>query len=341
MNDYNLFYKKGLCGLTNLGNTCFMNSIIQCLSSNTEFIKLFLTNNYKEDLNTRIPDYKLLEQWILLVRGLYNKNAIVTPTSFHRCIQHLSIEKGNHTFSGFMQNDSQEFLQFLIEALHNSMSKKVIMNITGTPTSEIDKMAVDAYTSWKLYFKNDYSKIIEMFYGQFISNIETLEDISFHSKTYDPFSNISLEIPILNKKINIYDCLDLFTTKEPLDEFKQHKEDMRKYTKNIRLWSTPTYLIIFFKRFNKKGLKKIDLIDFPITGLNLNKYVAGYDQDNNIFDLYAISNHSGDLHGGHYWAYTKNYDNQWYKFNDSHVTLKDPNELITDSAYCLFYKKIN
>ena len=55
--------------------------------------------------------------------------------------------------------------------------------------------------------------------------------------------------------------------------------------------------------------------------------------------LDAVSNHEGGTMGGHYWAYTKNYDGIWYKFNDKYVSLKNTEDVVTPNAYCLFYKK--
>ena len=340
-NEHTLFYKKGLCGLINLGNTCFMNSIIQCLNSNRDFVKLFLYELYKEDLNTDKDDHLLVEQWALLSKGLYDKNAVISPSLFHRYVQVLSIHKGYNTFSGFGQNDSQEFLQFLLETIHNGLSKSVSMNITGEAENELDKMALSAITNWKAFFKDDYSPIIKMFYGQLISKIESEDDHTYISSTYDPYSNLSLEIPSINNtSINIYDCFDLFTNKESLDEFKQNNDDTQKYTRKINLWSTPEYLVIFFKRFTKLGEKKEHLIDFPLEKLDLSSYCIGYDTENSIYDLHAVSNHSGGLNGGHYWAYAKNYDNVWYKFDDKFVSIKNTEDVVTNNAYCLFYKKI-
>ena len=62
--------------------------------------------------------------------------------------------------------------------------------------------------------------------------------------------------------------------------------------------------------------------------------------ENNIYDLFAVANHVGGLHGGHYYAYCKNWiDNEWYEFNDSHVTKVDLKNIVSESAYVLFYKK--
>ena len=335
------FYKKGLCGITNLGNTCFMNTIMQCLNSNTEFSEFFLTNRFKKHLNFDIIDHNLVEQWALVCKALWDKNGVVTPTSFHKTIQIISLKKGLGSFAGFNQNDSQEFLQFFMETMHNGISKEVIMTINGKPRNELDTMAIAALTNWKKFFKNDYSYIVEKFYGQLYSVIKTPDDTKYKSETYEPFSNLCLEIP--NEKegqiINIYDCFDKFIEVEYLDGHRQRDDDTNKYYRGLSLWSTPKYLIIFFKRYNNKQQKIETVIDFPIEGLNLAKYCVGYDKNSCQYDLHAIANHTGGAGFGHYWACTKNMDKKWYKFNDKYVSLQDMNELVTKNVYCLFYKK--
>jgi len=337
--DSVIFYKKGLCGLSNLGNTCYMNSILQCVNSFRVFVRFFLSDKYKDCINGDKIDHHMVEQWSLVCKGLYDKNCVITPSSFHRCVQVLSRDKGLGTFSGFDQNDSQEFLQFFLETLHNGLSAEVLMTINGKPENDLDKRAIQALTCWKEFFKNDYSQIIELFYGQLYSTVTTDSDTEFLSESFDPFSNLALEIPSNKERLNLYDCFDQFTKPELLDDFKQNPDDTYKYKRVLNLWKAPEIMVLFFKRFNNDGSKNDVFIDFPLENLNISNYLVGYDKEDCTYDLQAISNHSGGLGGGHYWAYTKNLDNNWYKYNDNLVSLKQVDDVVTSNAYCLFYKK--
>lgn len=57
-----------------------------------------------------------------------------------------------------------------------------------------------------------------------------------------------------------------------------------------------------------------------------------------IYQLYAISNHYGGLGGGHYTAYGKN-NGQWYEFDDSRVNGNVKKDIVSSSAYILFYER--
>jgi ubiquitin carboxyl-terminal hydrolase 4/11/15 len=113
--------------------------------------------------------------------------------------------------------------------------------------------------------------------------------------------------------------------------------------KKIEIYTCPEILLIHFKRF-KNNYKLGNLVKFPIEGLDMEKFIHYKENENsdNVYDLFAISNHVGNLDGGHYFAYCKNiYENKWYEFNDSSVSLIDENNIVSKNAYVLFYKKRN
>jgi ubiquitin C-terminal hydrolase len=122
--------------------------------------------------------------------------------------------------------------------------------------------------------------------------------------------------------------------------------------KKLELYSTPPILMISLKRFKSgRGMyfkdKLEDEVHFPIDHLDISDIVISNKDENGkakksiIYELYAISNHYGNMGFGHYTAFAKNpLDNTWYDFDDSHVTeISDPNKVITEAAYNLFYKR--
>ena len=336
--SFKQYSNKGLSGLMNLGNSCYMNSAIQCLSNTVELTNYFLSTAYIED-NTN--NSLLIKEWKRLLDGIWDSNCTISPNSFHKTVRVLSIKQGLINFAGFGQNDVQEFLVFMIDNMHEDLSKEVIIKISGKVINDIDKMALDAMKMWKTFFKDSYSILVELFYGQLVSTIEYDGKVS--SRMYDPCCFFTLPIPDDINNMNIYDCFNLYTSSEILDGDNMIKcEKTNKYKiakKTIKIWNFPKILIVSFKRFTNNQNKKDNLISFPINNLDLSKYCVGYDKYASIFELYGICNHGGILNGGHYYSYCKNNNGKWYNYNDNSVREIPESSLITDNAYCLFYRK--
>jgi ubiquitin carboxyl-terminal hydrolase 8 len=340
------YKNKGLTGLVNLGNTCFMNSAIQCLSNTIKLTDYFNTKEFANDINKNYKHIQLAYQWHRLLKGIWESNCIVSPTSFHKTIRELSEEMGYINFTGFNQNDTQEFLILMIDTLHESLSREVKITISGKVKNKQDKMALNAMKNWKTHFKSSYSKIIELFYGQLVSSIYTMDD-ELLSESFDPICMFDLPIPQKEAApITLYDCFDLYTDGEVLDGDNQYKNDKTgehiDAKKKIQIWTFPEILIISLKRFSVNGFrlnKRNDIVDIPIDNLNLGKYCVGYTKNKSKYELYGVCNHSGGLGGGHYFAFCKNPNGNWYSYNDNFVKKIESESVITNMAYVLFYKR--
>ena len=117
-------------------------------------------------------------------------------------------------------------------------------------------------------------------------------------------------------------------------------QDYVSAKKQVLFWSLPDLLTITLKRFGNSTNKFKCLVDFPLENLNLSEYVVGYNKFSYNYDLYGICNHSGGVFGGHYTAFVKNANNNWYLFNDQLVSqINDISKLCSPKAYCLFYRK--
>ena len=158
---------NGLCGLSNLGNTCYMNSAIQCLSNTLPLTEYFLNDKYTEDYNTSKIEHNLVREWVRLINGIWsNTGCIITPRSFHKVTRKLSERLGyNVVFGNFTQNDVQEFLSFVINIFHEALCSKIIVRITGKIVNDLDKLALEAMKTWKTFFKDNYYTEIVIYYN--------------------------------------------------------------------------------------------------------------------------------------------------------------------------------
>jgi ubiquitin carboxyl-terminal hydrolase 8 len=334
---------KGYTGLANLGNTCFLNSCLQVLNHTYELNELFDSKlTIKE-----ISDSELLNEWNELRTLMWKSNGIISPNKFVYGVHKLAMEQKKDIFTGWAQNDMTEFLFFMINCIHSSISRKILMKISGKPENSKDKIAIKCYNMLNEIYTNEYSEIMDIFYGIYVTVIKTVDNKKILS--IKPEHYFILDIPVfshINGELkNLYEGFDNFTEIESMsgenawyNEKKDEKEDINK---QIQFWNLPQILVISLKRFSPDGSEKLGhLVSFPLEGLDLSKYVIGYNSESFVYDLFGVCNHIGSVIGGHYTSFVKNADDIWVHYNDTSVEkIEDINEVISPMAYCLFYRK--
>ena len=338
------YQDKGLSGLTNIGNTCFVNSCLSVLSHTYELNDFLDTPKYKNLLRKKIPDTLLIMEWDNLRKLIWKENCIISPNKFINTLQQVAKIKNMDIFTGYSQNDIAEFFIFIIDCFHTALSREIVMNISGNIENEKDKLAVKCFEKIKNMYSNDYSEIWNLFSAIQLTQIISLESQEILNIIPEPFFTINLPIPSNNKTPSLYDCFNLYVEEERLENenawFNEETNKKENVKKEIKFWSFPTIMAIDIKRFNNNNRKNQILVSFPIHNLDLSNYVIGYKNDSYIYDLYGVCNHSGSVMGGHYTSYIKNANNKWYMFNDSQVKeVNNINEIVTPKAYCLFYRK--
>jgi len=341
--SFDKYKGKGLTGLGNLGNTCFINSCIQILSHTYELNDFLDKGIYKKRLSNKYES-ALLVEWDSLRTLMWSENCIISPGKFIKTIQKMAQIKKMDIFTGYSQNDLPEFLLFLVDCFHTSLAREVNMTINGSAQNTTDKIAIQCFEKIKSMYANEYSEIWNMFYGIHVSQIISLESGEVLSTTPEPYFMVNLSIPKENKSPTLINCFDLYVEGESLENENAWYNEVTKSKQNVKkkisYWSLPNILVIDIKRFNSNNIKNQILVDFPLEDLNLSKYVIGYKKDSYVYTLYGICNHSGNVFGGHYTSYVKNANDKWYHFNDTNVSeIKDPTQLVSPKAYCLFYRK--
>ena len=352
MKDFKEYENKGLTGLANVGNTCYLNSFVQILSHTYELNRFLEKGDYKKRLNQK-PDSVILLEFDKLRELMWSSNCTVAPNGFISAIKKVASFKKRDIFTGYDQNDLQEFLLFMFECFHTALARVVDMNITGSSHNETDELAKTCYEMIKANYSNSYSEFIDLFFGIHVSLIIANDNSNkILSIKPEPFSTINLPLPLTNSnnnnnsnnKCSIYDCFDLYTNYEFLEGsnawFNEKTNLKQDVVKTIKFWSLPNILIVDFKRFDNFNRKLNSIVHTPLLGLDLSKYVIGYNKDKYIYELFGICNHSGESQGGHYSAYIKNSNQKWYHFNDTDVNEISETHLITSKGYCYFYRKL-
>jgi len=332
--SFDKYKNKGVSGLTNLGNTCFINSTIQILYHTYELTEF--CDSLQFQVNS--DDFLLLKEWYDLRNLLWSKRCVVSPNRFVNILHVVSAKKNISIFSDFSQNDASEFLLFLINTFHNGLPKiktfkKKAQGIDGICQTYLESIMKN----------NDYSKINDLFYGLKITLLTCGEKISI---VPEPFFVFHLPIPESNEP-TIEECFDLYMKDEVLEGdngmINDETNEKENALKQTFIWDFPTILIVDFQRFklfNFVARKKQNFIHYSTT-LDLSKYIKGKNEGLEYkYELYGISNHSGNVNGGHYTSHIKNMNGKWYNYNDTFVKEINESEIFSPKAYCLFYRKI-
>nr|XP_014437108.1 ubiquitin carboxyl-terminal hydrolase 8 [Pelodiscus sinensis] len=322
-----------LTGLRNLGNTCYMNSILQCLCNAPLLADYFNRNLYQEDINRlNLLGHKgeVAEEFGIIMKALWTgQYRYISPKDFK-----ITIGKINDQFSGYSQQDSQELLLFLMDGLHEDLNKVNNVNIDDFKASEL---------AWHKHKQLNESIIVALFQGQFKSTVQCLT-CHKKSRTFEAFMYLSLPLASTSK-CTLQECLRLFSKEEKLTDnnrfYCSHCKMRRDSLKKIEIWKLPPVLLVHLKRFSYDGRWKQKLqtsVDFPLESLDLSQYVIGLKSNLKRYNLFSVSNHYGGLDGGHYTAYCRNAIKQrWYKFDDHEVSEISASSVKSSAAYILFY----
>lgn len=334
---------QGLTGLRNLGNTCFMNSILQCLSNTRELRDYCLQNQYLRDLNNNSRmRTALMAEFAKLIQLLWTSspNDSVSPSEFKTQIQRYAPR-----FVGYNQQDAQEFLRFLLDGLHGEVNRVLVRPRASADT--LDHLPDDEKSRqmWRRYQEREDSRVSDLFVGQLKSSL-TCSECGYCSTAFDPFWDLSLPIPKKGYgEVTLMDCLRLFTKEDVLDGDEKPTccrcKARTRCTKKFSIQKFPKILVLHLKRFSEARIRASKLttfVNFQLKDLDLREF-ASQSCNHAVYNLYAVSNHSGTTMGGHYTAYCKSpVSGEWHSFNDSRVTPMSSSHVRSSDAYLLFYE---
>ncbi|XP_045385055.1 ubiquitin carboxyl-terminal hydrolase 8 isoform X2 [Lemur catta] len=334
-----------LTGLRNLGNTCYMNSILQCLCNAPHLADYFNRNCYQDDINrSNLLGHKgeVAEEFGIIMKALWTgQYRYISPKDFK-----VTIGKINDQFAGYSQQDSQELLLFLMDGLHEDLNKADNRKRHKEENNDHLDDFKAAEHAWQKHKQLNESIIVALFQGQFKSTVQCLT-CHKKSRTFEAFMYLSLPLASTSK-CTLQDCLRLFSKEEKLTDnnrfYCSHCRARRDSLKKIEIWKLPPVLLVHLKRFSYDGRWKQKLqtsVDFPLENLDLSQYVIGPKNNLKKYNLFSVSNHYGGLDGGHYTAYCKNAARQrWFKFDDHEVSDISVLSVKSSAAYILFYTSL-
>ncbi|XP_040295735.1 ubiquitin carboxyl-terminal hydrolase 42 isoform X1 [Bufo bufo] len=298
-------------GLQNLGNTCFVNSVLQCLTYTAPLANYMLTREHSK--TCREQDFCMMcVMQAHVTQALCNSGGVIKPTSVINDLRRIA----KHFRYG-SQEDAHEFLRYTVEEMQKSCLKGC---------SNLDR-----HTQTTTF-------VHQIFGGCLRSRVKCLNCKSV-SDTYDEYLDIPLEIKTSH---SVTKALEQFVKAEQLDGDNAYNcskcKQLVTATKRFTVHRISNVLTLSLKRFASfSGGKLSKEIKYP-EYLNIRPFTSNPHGEPIMYSLYAVLVHTGlSCHTGHYFCYVKASNDQWYLMNDSIVSSADIRTVLNQQAYLLFY----
>lgn len=323
-----LFLEKnyGKTGLYNIGNTCYLNSVLQVLKNIPKF-------TYKISEISKEYGAFLLSLKKLMVNICKSNVPSFSPKEFKD-----SLDKECTRFSGNNQNDSTIFYLSLINIIHKKMNKAKKENYKKLDMKKYEnKTLQEKFMIWKEnYLSKNQSFIIDFFFIYFLNESEC----QFCNEKRQIFQCANyLDFPIVseNGKIqNLEECFENYQIESKLSG-KCENCGKNKLIQRIIILELPPVLIINLKRVGENRAY-FNEIEIPFN-LDMSKIIRKVN-NNSFYELRGFIKHSGNENSGHNYAFCKNmFNDKWYEYNDSRCIPLD-NLPDMDRIFFLCYTRV-
>ncbi|KAM7074665.1 ubiquitin carboxyl-terminal hydrolase 42-like [Ciconia maguari] len=298
-------------GLHNLGNTCFLNSVLQCLTYTPPLANYLLSREHSQSCRQQgFCMMCIMEAHVNEV--LHSSAGAIQPRAVISALTRI----GEH-FEPGRQEDAHEFLRYTVDAMQRAC-------LSGSSDLDTSSQA---------------TTIIHQIFGGFLRSRVTCSSCKADSDSYEAFLDIPLDIKAAS---SVTAALEGFVKPEQLEGencFKCSKCDkMVAASKRFTIHCVPKVLTLCLKRFGDFTGRKISkVVKYP-EYLDLRPYASQTAGEPLLYALYAVLvHHGGSCCAGHYFCYTKASNGLWYKMNDTSVDGCGIDTVLSQQAYLLFY----
>nr|XP_046254978.1 ubiquitin carboxyl-terminal hydrolase 4-like [Scatophagus argus] len=345
--------RPGVCGLDNSGNSCYLNAVLQCLCSTVPFVEHLLNQNTRKELAR--SKCRVAEVFVRLLEEMWmGRSSSCAPVEARSVLCSILPQ-----FNNYSQQDAQELLLFLLNALHDDLKKAAKRQMRSSKRQQRqDRNRSGASAA------GESTIVSHLFEGQ-LSYTTLCMRCDYQAHSTQTFTVLSLPIPTDNIKCSIQDCLSLFFEQSILTGAEQMLCSVcglrRETTVFTCLEKPPEILMLHLKRwasatmsnsllavnhlisrFGCKGKNQVKLrtnVTFSAK-LDLSPFLSSSVQNNSYFSyrLYAVVNHTGNLNVGHYTALCHSaLTHTWHWFDDSAVREVQDGLVQSPNAYMLLY----
>ena len=324
---------RGICGLINLGNTCYLNASIQILRSIPEWAAFCANDKLLEGCaNPDSKEARILNSYADLTRGMWSQTIprICRPALFLKDIREAVRDTIYDQFAAPIPNDGHEFMQYLLDQFHEALKTDGIEASEETASEK----------AWSTIWSKEYSPLAPIFFGS-----DRVQCICSHcgniSTRYETFN--MLKVPISETGESFCDMLAKEREPTEIEDYACDKcaPERRKALIVRKFMRLPRCLMFVFRRFNENRTK----IQKPVVGcdsISFKDFFAEENDDESATWNYtpiATLDHLGNHMGGHYSAQTYNcVMKKWFMYDDTNA-VEIPNPQFGSTTYIVVLRR--
>jgi len=318
---------RGVIGLANLGNTCYMNSAIQAFRHCPEWtlfckkggeLEKHIQTKDTADANANVRVALAYQDLIYSIWGGTGP-AYVRPLGFYDTLK--QIVRGTH-YEDFIRRtpqDAHEFLVWLLDQMYMATQREVIIQINSP--ERLDPMILSAVTGWKNAFEKHYSPLTDLIFGMYRIQYTCGGCKTVHTR-WETFNCLKIQL-VANGEI--MDSLHSEFKEEEIDGYACESCKQRTLTKKqASIWRLPKVLILSLKRFTPMGTRDNTPLVYNGEPLSFESVFAPESTEKSRatkFKLFATVDHHGSHMGGHYTSQCFSpVWKRWHRYDDETVS---------------------
>lgn len=342
-------------GIGNLANNCYLNSAFQALRHVRPFAELFMDSAWATYSRPEKRGYALATQTSALMKAIWSPESgdrrMVIPSDFVRAFVAYAQSCGIDEIQFGRQADAAEAIQLLVDGLHTHISREVTMRVTGDPKTPDRIEYKQSVESWAAYHHREYSKILDIFYGQTKATLRCTK-CPHTSTTYVPWGTFKVDIPGATipgtPAPPLSECIAAAFAKELLEGYRCDGCKEAGCTEKTQTVSKfPPYMILIVKRFTNALQKVRARLPYEEDDINFSEYIAWTSIQKETAAHYRVIStieHLGGTRGGHYVMrarddYTEGEDPSWLIYDDTRCSPSPIAGAATPDTYVLILER--
>ncbi len=339
--------EKGIVGLRNLGNTCYANSALQAIRNITEMTYLCLSENSGMKKTEDTHSGAMVASYTDLLKTMWgaHRPAYVSPDAFWKDTMTAAERSGYDHFLGRQQQDSHEFLMFLLDQLLEGSKTKVNFVIQRPPAqNDTDRRVIAALTAWKNHFERQYTPLIDLWFGLLEYTTEC-QQCKNKTHQYETFNSLKVTIPNHANQDGsmptLHQMIENDWKEEKIESYACDKCSPTRTTaiRRVGIWRLPRCLCVVFKRFLPDGRKIHTPWQLQDESIRFSQFWSDASPEKSkdfVYEIQSIVDHHGSARGGHYTAQAKSpLDGKWYYYDDESTQILEKKQIGSSNYFVL------